>query len=120
MGEPCQALLVVDEQARLRVAIEPGRSDEPPSAGTKVRGRGNFIGDVAFPVASKAVGEKMSMRWWWIVLLLPVCQGAGTDPGARLPMEVGVLSCTLARSPDPQMSAQSATASEAREMQCTF
>jgi hypothetical protein len=35
-------------------------------------------------------------------------------------MEVGVLSCTLAQSLDPQMSAQSAAPSEAREMQCSF
>jgi hypothetical protein len=60
------------------------------------------------------------MRWWWIMLSLPFCVGAGTDPGARLPMEVGVLSCTLAQPIDPQMSAQSGAANEARQMLCTF
>jgi hypothetical protein len=35
-------------------------------------------------------------------------------------MEVGVLSCTLAQSIDPQMSAQSGAASEARQILCTF
>src|SRR5262245_32066970 len=60
------------------------------------------------------------MRWQWILLTLLFCFGAGTDPGARLPMEMGVLSCTLAQSIDPQMSAQSGAASEAREILCTF
>jgi len=60
------------------------------------------------------------MRWRWMMLALPFCFGAGTDPGARLPMEIGVLSCTLAQSIDPQMSAQSGAASEARQMLCTF
>jgi hypothetical protein len=62
----------------------------------------------------------MTMRWRWIVLALPFCIGAGTDPGVRLPTEVGVLSCTLAQAIDPQMSAQSGAASEAREMLCSF
>ena len=60
------------------------------------------------------------MRWWWMMLALPFCVGAGTDPGARLPIEVGVLSCALAQAIDPQMSAQSGAASEARQILCTF
>jgi hypothetical protein len=60
------------------------------------------------------------MRWLWIMLALPFSFGAGTDPGARLPMEAGVLSCTLAPSVDPQMSEQGGGASEAREMLCSF
>ena len=55
----------------------------------------------------------------WIVLVLPLCLGAGIDPGAGLPMEVGVLSCTVAQSPGPQ-GTQGAAASEARRMQCSF
>ena len=60
------------------------------------------------------------MRWQWMMLALPFCFGASTDPGARLPMEVGVLSCTVAQAINPQMSAQSGAASEARQMLCTF
>jgi hypothetical protein len=60
------------------------------------------------------------MRRWWIILALPFCIGTGLDPGARLPTEMGVLSCTLAQAIDPQMSAQSGAASEAREMLCSF
>ena len=57
---------------------------------------------------------------WWMTLALPFCLGAGADPGAQLPMELGVLSCTLAQAIDPQMSAQSGQASAARRMLCTF
>ena len=60
------------------------------------------------------------MRRWWISLALPFCIGTGPDPGARLPMEMGVLSCTLAQASEPQMSAQSGAASEARAMLCSF
>src|SRR5262249_14707188 len=60
------------------------------------------------------------MRRWWMMVALPFCVGAGTDPGARLPAEVGVLSCTLAQSTDPQTSAQSGAAGEARQILCTF
>jgi uncharacterized protein DUF992 len=60
------------------------------------------------------------MHWRWMMLVLPFCVGAGTDPGARLPMEEGVLSCTLAQSINPQMSAQGGAASEAHQLLCTF
>src|SRR5215471_16557463 len=45
---------------------------------------------------STRADARAAMRWRWMVFALPFCIGAGTDPGARLPMEVGVLSCTLA------------------------
>jgi hypothetical protein len=60
------------------------------------------------------------MRWRGMMLALPFCLGAGTDPGARLPMEVGVLSCTLAPTIDSHRSAQSGAASAARRLLCTF
>jgi hypothetical protein len=37
-----------------------------------------------------------------------LCIGAGPDPGAMLPFELGVLSCTLGYAVDPQMLDQSA------------
>jgi hypothetical protein len=78
---------------------------------------GNSARDCAFLNQAYA---RIVMRWRWMMLALPFCFGAGTDPGARLPTEVGVLSCTLAQSIDPQMSAQGGAASEARQMLCTF
>jgi hypothetical protein len=60
------------------------------------------------------------MRQWWIILALPFSIGTGPDPGSRLPTEMGVLSCTLAQIIEPQMSAQSGAASEARAMLCSF
>jgi Protein of unknown function (DUF992) len=59
------------------------------------------------------------MRWRFAVAGL-LCIGAGPDPGAMLPFELGVLSCTLGHAIDPQMSDQTAAASEAREMLCLF
>jgi len=32
---------------------------------------------------------------WWIVAALPFCIGAGEVPNSTLPVEIGVLSCTL-------------------------
>jgi hypothetical protein len=49
-----------------------------------------------------------------------LCIDAAPDPGAMLPFELGVLSCTLGHAIDPQMSDQTAAASEAREMLCLF
>jgi hypothetical protein len=47
------------------------------------------------------------MRWRFAVAGL-LCIGAGPDPGAMLPFELGVLSCTLGHAIDPQMSDQTA------------
>jgi len=49
-----------------------------------------------------------------------VTSARDSDPGAMLPFELGVLSCTLGHAIDPQMSDQTAAASEAREMLCSF
>jgi Protein of unknown function (DUF992) len=57
---------------------------------------------------------------WWMVVVLPVCAGFGMAPGAMLPVEIGVLSCTLGRTTDPQVSDKTSGASETREMLCTF
>lgn len=59
------------------------------------------------------------MQWRFAVAGL-LCIGAGPDPGAMLPFELGVLSCTLGHAIDPQISDQTAAASEAREMLCLF
>jgi Protein of unknown function (DUF992) len=59
------------------------------------------------------------MPWRFAIAGL-LCIGAGPDPGAMLPFELGVLSCTLGHAIDPQMSDQTAAASEAREMLCLF
>src|SRR5689334_11759110 len=63
--------------------------------------------------------KESPMRWRFAVAGL-LCIGAGPDPGAMLPFELGVLSCTLGHAIDPQMSDQTAAASEAREMLCLF
>jgi Protein of unknown function (DUF992) len=57
---------------------------------------------------------------WVLAIALPVSLAGSPDPGAMLPFEVGVLSCTLGHAIDPEMSTQTGAASDAREMLCTF
>jgi Protein of unknown function (DUF992) len=57
---------------------------------------------------------------WVLAIALPVSLVGSPDPGAMLPFEVGVLSCTLGHAIDPEMSTQTGPASDAREMLCTF
>jgi hypothetical protein len=71
----------------------------------------------AYP-RSPAWAKEIAMRWW--IIALPFCMGATPDPGAMLPIEIGVLSCTLGHAIDPQMSDQTGSASEARDMLCVF
>jgi len=63
---------------------------------------------------------EIAMRWWMIVVL-PACLGFGVVPDSSLPSEIGVLSCTLGRAIDAQVSDDKAPgASETREMLCAF
>ena len=57
---------------------------------------------------------------WVLAIALPVSLAGSPDPGAMLPFEVGVLSCTLGHAIDPEMSTPTGAASDAREMLCTF
>jgi hypothetical protein len=55
--------------------------------------------------------------WRWILLVLPFCIGAGLD--STLPVEIGVLSCTLGQEIGIAPADQN-SASEAREILCSF
>jgi hypothetical protein len=55
--------------------------------------------------------NEIAMRWW--IIALPFCMRATPDPGAMLPFELGALSYTFGHAIDPQMSDQTAAASEA-------
>lgn len=57
---------------------------------------------------------------WWMVAVLPFCAGFGMVPGSMMPVEIGVLSCTLGRAFDTQVSDKASGASETREMLCAF
>ena len=57
---------------------------------------------------------------WWIVAALPFCIGAGEVPSSTLPVEIGVLSCTLGQRIDTPGADPALAASEAREMLCSF
>jgi Protein of unknown function (DUF992) len=57
---------------------------------------------------------------WWIAVALPFCMGAGMVPGTTLPIEIGLLTCTLGKAIDTAASNQGSAASEAREMLCSF
>jgi len=48
---------------------------------------------------------------WWMVVALPFCIGAGVVPSSTLPIEIGVLTCTLGPAIDSPA---------AREMLCSF
>ena len=57
---------------------------------------------------------------WWMVVALPVCAGFGMAQGETLPAEIGVLSCTLGQAIDREMSDQRGSASETRDVLCSF
>jgi hypothetical protein len=57
---------------------------------------------------------------WWMVLALPFCIGAGVVTGSTMPIEIGVLSCTLGQEIDTPATDQKSAASDAREMLCSF
>jgi hypothetical protein len=57
---------------------------------------------------------------WWMVLALPFCIGAGLVPGSTMPIEIGVLSCTLGQEIDTPATDQKSVTSKAREMLCSF
>src|SRR5882724_2886039 len=63
--------------------------------------------------------KEAAMRWW-IAVALPFRVVAGEVPNPTLPIEIGVLSCTLGRAIDTPASDPSSAASEAREMLCSF
>jgi hypothetical protein len=63
--------------------------------------------------------KEVAMRWW-MVLALPFCIGAGEVPGSPLPVEIGVLSCTVGEEIDTPAADQTAAASVTREMLCSF
>jgi hypothetical protein len=82
---------------------------------------------VFFPVAvtfgsdgrSHRNAQEVAMRWW-VVLVLPFCIGAGEVPRSTLPVEIGVLSCTLGPEIVTPAADQTAAASAMREMLCSF
>jgi hypothetical protein len=55
-----------------------------------------------------------------MVVIVPACLGFGMVPGSMVPIEIGVLSCTLGRVIDAQVSDKAPGASETREMLCAF
>ncbi len=57
---------------------------------------------------------------WWMVVALPACAGFSMVPGGALPIEIGVLGCTLGQAIHARVSDQKSAVSEPREMLCFF
>lgn len=56
----------------------------------------------------------------WLLVALVVCAGFGASSESQRPVDIGVLSCAIGQSVDPQVSDQAAAANQAREVRCSF